>query len=104
MAGQSIPQNDEVWDAHYSLRTTIRRQAQQIKVQDDRIAELTKRADNLTASVAALLRYLEPRDGETVYSPDCPPEWMPLEPKAPTYGEYTALLYEIPAEVVRHGR
>ena len=45
MAGQSIPQNDEVWDAHYSLRTTIRRQEQRLKVQEDQIADLKDQRD-----------------------------------------------------------
>jgi hypothetical protein len=108
MASTSIPQydpgSDEVWDAHYSLRTTIRRQAQQIKVQEDAIADLKAKVANLTAATAALIGYLEPKDGEWVCEEGQPPEWEEYTPKAPSYADYTALLYEIPAEVIRHGR
>lgn len=104
MATASVPQNEETWDAFYSLRTTIRRQAQQLKVQEDAIADLKATTANLAAAVAALVGYLQPRDGEWVCEEGQPPEWEEYAPKAPSYADYTALLYEIPAEVLQNGR
>jgi hypothetical protein len=101
MASASIPQSDEVWDAHYSLRTTIRRQAQQLKVQEDEISALKATTANLTAAVAALTDYLKPADGEWVYEEGQPAEYMPCAPSAPRYED---MLFRIPAEVLRHGR
>lgn len=107
MATSSVPYSDgseEVWDAHYSLRTTIRRQAQALKIQEDAIADLSAKVANLTAAVAALIGYLQPRDGEWVCEEGQPPEWEEYEPHAPSYADYTALLYEIPDEVLQNGR
>ncbi len=105
MATTSIPQydpgSDEVWDAHYSLRTTIRRQEQRLKVQEDQIADLKATTANLTAAVAALIDYLQPADGAWVYEEGQPAEYMPCEPKAPRYED---LLFAIPGEVLRNGR
>lgn len=101
MATASVPQNEETWDAFYSLRTTIRRQAQQLKVQEDAIADLKALTANLTAAVGALVGYLQPRDGEWVCEEGQPPEWETYEP---SHRDYSQLLYEIPAEVLQNGR
>jgi hypothetical protein len=101
MATASVSQNEETWDAHYSLRTTVRRQAQQLKVQEDTIAELKATTASLTAAVAALTDYLRPADGQWVYEEGQPAEYMPCEPSAPRYDD---LLFRIPAEVLQRGR
>jgi len=90
-----------VWDAHYSLRTTIRRQAQRLKIQEDTIADLSAKVANLTAATAALIGYLEPKDGEWVYSEDGPPEYEEYEP---SHRDYSQLLFQIPREVLANGR
>jgi len=82
----------------------IRRQAQALKVQEDRIADLSAKVANLTAAIGAILEYVNPERGEWVSSPDAPPEYEEYEPRPRSYAEYTALLFQVPAEVVRDGR
>ena len=95
------PANEELWDETSSLRVRIRRQEQALKVQEDAIADLKALTANLTAAVGALVGYLQPRDGEWVCEEGQPPEWETYEP---SHRDYTALLYEIPAEVLQNGR
>jgi len=105
MATTSIPQydpgSDEVWDAHYSLRTTIRRQEQRLKVQEDEIAALKATTANLTAAIGAILEYVNPDRGEWVYEEGQPPEY---EEYAPSHRDYSRLLFQVPAEVLANGR
>ena len=101
MATASVPQNEETWDAFYSLRTTIRRQAQALKVQEDTIGALSDKVANLTAAVAALVGYLQPKDGEWVCEEGQPPEWETYEP---SHRDYSQLLFQIPREVLANGR
>lgn len=96
--------HEEIYDDLTTLRGRSRRQERAIADLSAEVTSLKALTANLTAAVAALVGYLEPRDGEWVCEEGQPPEWEPIEPKAPTSADFTALLYEIPAELLRNGR